>query len=83
VRSNLADFPEDQVRGRGIEARRPDESLLDQLDLLPSRTLEVLIQQAPDLANPAPDRTGVLNSLERCGVSNFVEDVRRLAPEVL
>jgi predicted nucleic acid-binding protein len=83
VTSNLKDFPDDQLRGRGIEARHPDEFLLDQLDLLPSRTLEVLIQQAADLAHPPTDLAGVLNSLERCHVPNFVESVRRLAPEEL
>jgi predicted nucleic acid-binding protein len=83
VTSNLKDFPEEQLRGRGIEARHPDEFLLDQLDLLPSRTLQVLIEQAADLAQPATDLAGVLNNLERCQVPNFVEAVRRLAPEEL
>ena len=83
VTANLKDFPEDQLRGHGIEARHPDDFLLDQLDLFPSRTLEVLVQQAGDLTRPASDLAGVLNSLASCNVPNFVEAVRRLAPEEL
>lgn len=83
VTFNLKDFPDDQLHRRGIDARHPDEFLLDQLDLLPSRTLEVLVEQAADLAHPATDLAGVLNSLERCQVPNFVEAVRRLAPDEL
>jgi len=51
VTANLKDFPDDQLRGHGIEARHPDDFLLDQLDLFPSRTLDVLLQQARDLAS--------------------------------
>lgn len=83
VTFNLTDFPPDRLRDRGIEARHPDDFLLDQLDLFPSRTLEVLVQQAADLAHPPSDLAGVLNSLERCQVPNFVEAVRRLAPQEL
>jgi len=80
VTLNLKDFPASALVD-GIEARHPDEFLLDQLDLLPSRLLEVLTQQAGDLRRPASDLAGVLNHPERCGVPNFVEAVRRLAPE--
>ena len=41
VTANLEDFPDDQLRGHGIEARHPDDFLLDQLDLFPGRTLDV------------------------------------------
>lgn len=45
--------------------------------------LEVLTQQAAALRRPPTDLAGVLNQLERCQVPNFVEAVRRLAPEDL
>ncbi len=80
VTMNIKDFPATALVD-GIEARHPDEFLLDQLDLMPSRLMEVLVQQAADLRRPASDLAGVLNHLERCGVPNFVEAVRRLAPE--
>lgn len=80
VTMNLKDFPATALVD-GIEARHPDEFLLDQLDLMPSRLLEVLALQAAALRRRASDLAGVLNHLERCGVPNFVEAVRRLAPE--
>jgi predicted nucleic acid-binding protein len=81
VTFNLKDFPSEQLHPRGIEARHPDDFLLDQLDLYPSRTLEVLLEQAADLVRPPVDLAGLLNRLERCGVPGFVEAVRRQAPE--
>lgn len=81
VTANLKDFPADTLRPRGIEARHPDDFLLDQLDLFPSRVLEVLSEQAADLRQPPTDLAGLLNNLSRCNVPNFVEAVRRLAPE--
>ena len=64
-----------------VTARHPDDFLLDQLDLLPSLALSVLRGQAADMAMPPSDLAGVLSRLERCGVPNFAEAVRRLAPE--
>jgi hypothetical protein len=43
--------------------------------------LEVLENQARDLSRPAMDLAGLLNNLERCGVPDFVEAARRLAPD--
>jgi predicted nucleic acid-binding protein len=81
VTFNLKDFPTEPLSPTGIEARHPDEFLLDQLDLFPSAALEVLINQASDMYKPASDLAGLLNRLERCGVPDFAEAVRRLAPE--
>jgi predicted nucleic acid-binding protein len=81
VTFNLKDFPAEKLAPRGIEARHPDEFLLDQLDLSPSALLDVLVNQAADLTRPPMDLAGLLNSLARCSVPNFVEAVRRLAPE--
>lgn len=81
VTFNTKDFPADSLSATDVEARHPDEFLLDQLDLLPSLALAVLRDQAADMAHPPSDLAGVLARLERCGVPNFVEAVRRLAPE--
>jgi predicted nucleic acid-binding protein len=83
VTFNGKDFPADRLAPRGIEARHPDEFLLDQLDLAPSSMLEVLVHQAADLSNPPMDLAGLLNNLSRCNVPNFVEAARRLAPQSL
>lgn len=81
VTANLKDFPGEQLASRGIEARHPDQFLLDQLDLFPNQVLEILIEQAADITRPPADLAGVLNALARCGVPDFVEAVRRQAPE--
>jgi predicted nucleic acid-binding protein len=81
VTFNLKDFPEAALSATGVEARHPDEFLLDQLDLRPSVALEVMQRQAADMAKPPSDLAGLLSRLERCGVPGFVEAVRRLAPE--
>jgi hypothetical protein len=83
VTFNLKDFPVESMATTGIEVRHPDEFLLDQLDLLPSVALEVLVRQADDMHKPTTDLAGLLNRLERCGVPDFAEAVRRLAPDNL
>ncbi len=83
VTMNLKDFPADRLASRGIDATHPDEFLLDQLDLRPSRALDILVQQAAALRNPCMDLADLLRALERCGVPNFVEAVRRMAPDSL
>jgi PIN domain len=81
VTFNLKDFPAEPLAAAGVEARHPDEFLLDQLDLFPSLALEVLIDQANDMHRPPSDLAGLLNRLERSGVPDFAEAVRRLAPD--
>jgi hypothetical protein len=46
VTFNLADFPEAALKPYDVFAVHPDEFLLDQLDLYPAQTIEVLEQQA-------------------------------------
>ena len=79
VTFNTQDFPEASVAPTNVEVVHPDEFLLDQLDLYPGLALQVLIEQAADLANPPSDLAGVLNRLERCGVPRFADAVRLLA----
>ena len=76
VTFNLRDFPLRHLETHGVEARCPDDFLLDQLDLHPGRALQILHQQAADLVNPPIDIFGLLNRLERCGVPGFADEVR-------
>ncbi len=80
VTFNLKDFPENYLGGTDIEARHPDDFLLDQLDLYPGVALQVLEEQAAALNNPPSDLAGVLNRLERTGVPKFADAVRLLVP---
>ena len=59
-----------------MEARHPDEFLLDQLDLHPGLALQILRDQAADLVNPQIDIFGLINRLEMCSVPRFADEVR-------
>ena len=78
VTFNLKHFPITRLENYGIEARHPDDFLLDQLDLFPALALQSLRQQADELSNPASDLPSLLNRLERCGVPRFVDQARLL-----
>lgn len=75
------DFPARALEPGGIQARHPDDFLMDHLDLLPGGVLQLLTEQAADLQHPPTDLAGILNALQRCGVPDFAEAVRRLAPD--
>jgi hypothetical protein len=60
-----------------ITAIHPDEFLLDQLDLYPGVTVEVLRQQAAAYRREPTTVSGVLVLLERTGVPRFAAELRR------
>jgi predicted nucleic acid-binding protein len=76
---NLVDFPTDRLTPHHIDAVHPDAFFLDQLDLAPARVLAALTKQAERFRNPVMDLSGLLARLERCGVPDFTEEVRRIA----
>jgi predicted nucleic acid-binding protein len=82
VTFNLKDFPDSAMSGTDVEARHPDEFLLDQLDLAPGVTLRILTEQASDMRKPPADLSGLLNRLQRCGVPDFADAVRRMAVDL-
>jgi hypothetical protein len=76
VTFNIGDFPEAALKPYDVAAIHPDEFLLDQLDLYPDATVEVLRQQAASyrrVPNTVPD---ILVLLERTGVPRFAAEVR-------
>lgn len=79
VTFNLADFPVELLDPHHVGAIHPDAFLLDQLDLAPTQVLAALSRQAQRFRNPAMDLAGLLGRLERCGVGDFTEEVRRIA----
>jgi hypothetical protein len=77
VTFNLKDFPEHALKPYDIVAIHPDDFLLDQLDLYPGVTMEVLRHQAASYRrapNTVPD---ILVLLERTGIPRFAAEVRR------
>ncbi|MCO5994509.1 PIN domain-containing protein [Actinoallomurus rhizosphaericola] len=68
VTSNLSDFPREELAVWGIEAKSPDDFLLDQIDL-DDRIVWACIQQIVDSrVNPPETIEDVLDALERAGL---------------
>lgn len=77
VTFNTRDFPEPALKPYDVAVIHPDEFLLDQLDLYPGVTLEVLRQQAASYRRVPNTVPGILSLLERAGVQQFAAEVRR------
>ncbi|GAA4606063.1 hypothetical protein GCM10023195_21430 [Actinoallomurus liliacearum] len=76
VTSNLADFPAEELAVWGIEAKSPDDFLLDQIDL-DDRIVWACIQQIVDSrVNPPETIEDVLDTLERAGLVESVAALR-------
>lgn len=77
VTRNIRDFPEPALVPYDLSAVHPDDFLLDQLDLYPGVTLQVLERQAASYRREPTTVLGVLSRLERDGVPGFAAEVRR------
>ena len=77
VTFNVRDFPEPALKPYDILAVHPDDFLLDQLDLYPGLTVEVLEQQAASYRREPTTIAGLLPLLERTGLPQFTAEVRR------
>jgi predicted nucleic acid-binding protein len=77
VTFNLDDFPEPALKPYEIAAIHPDEFLLDQLDLYPGVTLDVLRQQAASYRRVPNTVLDIVALLERTGVPRFAAEIRR------
>lgn len=75
VTFNLDHFPNEACEPVGVEARHPDDFLLDLLDLAPEAVLATLQEQAADLNPPWPLEE-LLAALERAGVPRLVARLR-------
>lgn len=77
VTANLRDFPESVLRELKLGVQSPDDFLLNQLDLDPDRTIQVLREQAAAARRPSRTVNELLTLLGRCGVSRFPEAAAR------
>lgn len=77
VTNNTKDFPPATLASFDIEVQTPDEFLLNQLDLDPQRTMNVLQEQARATRNPAMDVATLLERLGRCGAVDFASEAGR------
>jgi len=77
VTGNLADFPADALAQFGIEAQHPDDFILDLLTLAPGLVVEAAENHRSSLKNPPKAVPEYLDSLERQGLRQTVEVLRR------
>jgi predicted nucleic acid-binding protein len=77
VTSNLRDFPTDELGKWNLEAKHPDDFLVDQFHL-DAIALHVILQQiADDSTRPSLTFADVLDGLERCGITQATALLRR------
>jgi predicted nucleic acid-binding protein len=77
VTFNIRDFPEPALKPYDILAIHPDEFLLDQLDLYPGLTIDVLEKQAASYRREPTTIAGLLPLLERTGLPRFTAEIQR------
>lgn len=77
VTDNLKDFPEDRLAPWSIQAKTPDEFLLDQLSLDRDVVYGSVVRIADSRNNPPQSINDVLNQLERNGLARTVAELRR------
>jgi hypothetical protein len=77
VTFNIRDFPEPALKPYDITAVHPDDFLLDQLDLYPGLTVDVLERQAASYRREPTTIAGLLPLPERTGLAQFAAEVRR------
>lgn len=76
VTHNLRDFPADQLRRLGLEAKSPDEFVLDQLGI-DDREVWACLQQIADSRRKPPETIDdIMNQLERAGLIRSVAQLR-------
>lgn len=78
VTMNLKDFPRTSLEGYGLEAKHPDEFVLDLLDLNEDAVLETLRRQAAGLRHPPMGPVEVLEKLEGNGLTRSAREIRHL-----
>jgi len=71
VTNNVRDFPSSTVEKFNISVQTPDDCVVNQLDLDPGLVLVALQSQLEALTDPPMEMPGLLDRLERCGMSKF------------
>lgn len=76
VTANIKDFPRSVLEQLGQEAITVDEFLMDQLDLGPNATIQVIEEQARQMQRPPVELPVLLDRLARGGAPKFARAVR-------
>ncbi len=78
VTFNLDDFPSERLQPYNIEAKHPDEFVIDTIDLSPGRVAAVIAEQAAALRNPPRSTAELLDTLRDQGLVRSVAKLREL-----
>ncbi len=78
VTANLSDFPADKLAPFNIEAKHPDDFVLDLIDLAPAKVTIVVSEQAASLRSPPRTVNDVLDTLQEQGLVQSVAKLREL-----
>lgn len=78
---NLKDFPQEALRRFDIEAKHPDDFVIDCLDLAPALVANCVREQAAALRNPARSVGEVLSDLRAGGLVQAVAKLNELLGE--
>lgn len=78
VTFNLKDFPEQKLVPYNVEAKHPDDFVLDAIDLAPGIVATVVAEQARALRNPPRSVGELLDTLRDQGIVRSVARLREL-----
>jgi hypothetical protein len=78
VTTNLKDFPDDRLRPYNVEAKHPDEFVLDAIDLAPGLVAKVISEQAASLKSPPRTISELLDTLRDLGLVQAVAKLREM-----
>ncbi len=78
VTANLRDFPRDTLARHQVEAKHPDDFVLDLIDTTPAVVLALVTRQAADLRSPPRSVDELLGLLQSVGLPVAVARLREL-----
>jgi predicted nucleic acid-binding protein len=78
VTANVADFPRDALSRHQVEAKHPDDFVVELVDTAPAAVLGIVTRQAADLHSPRRSVEEVLDLLQRVGMPMTVARLRAL-----
>ncbi len=78
VTFNLKDFPSSTLEPLGIEAKHPDEFLLEMINMAVGAVTSAVSEQASSLHNPPLSLTDLLDVLANQGLTRSVAKLREL-----
>lgn len=74
----LKDFPNTTLEPLGIEAKHPDEFILEVINMAPRAVTSAVSEPAHSLRNPPLSLNDLLNTLENQGLARSVAKLREL-----